>query len=452
MNKLDVVNLEWTSYPSRDRVTATLVCNYLRTQGVRVLEHSVFDGYHVLEKHKPRLFFITNTVGAPENRDLMIYAKARGILGVSLISEGVFKGDSNLEQIMIWGWNKDKVLYEDMHLQWSERTRAITIRHHPELRHRIKVSGGVGFDNYRISKTLGKDAFLRRFGKSGYTKVVGVGCWDFGYVDSDDPRYPYMSSTYTHPQICRFRQDGLDFDRVLGAVARANKELLFLVKQHPGLLSGHKGSATTTLADLPNVLVIKDEAGIIDCIAAADFWLVYESTTAMEAWLLGKQTCLLNPSGRDFPRDVIADGSPAYADEAELASAIASFYENHELPGFAQREARRRSIIKETIQWDDGLNHVRAGNAILDVLAEHGTPIWRSESWREMLIRAKQHAKWVISRHIWPVSHLVRGDPNRRNCDLTQLRDYAQAKLEEQLQFYRSHDLSLEHLRKIRCA
>ena len=55
---MDVLNLEWTSYPSRDRNMATLVCNYLRYMGVTVKESSVFCGFEMIDKLKPGLLFI----------------------------------------------------------------------------------------------------------------------------------------------------------------------------------------------------------------------------------------------------------------------------------------------------------------------------------------------------------------------------------------------------------
>ena len=38
----------------------------------------------------------------------------------------------------------------------------------------------------------------------------------------------------------------------------------------------------------------------MESISLSDLWITYESTTALEAWLLGVPTCLLNPSGTDF--------------------------------------------------------------------------------------------------------------------------------------------------------
>src|SRR5450759_1006090 len=88
MSGIDVLNLEWTSRNCRDRLMATLVCNYLRHQGLNVVEGSIFDGFHLFHTLQPRLLFMTNTIGARENYLMMRYAKKRGALGISLISEG----------------------------------------------------------------------------------------------------------------------------------------------------------------------------------------------------------------------------------------------------------------------------------------------------------------------------------------------------------------------------
>lgn len=450
--RIDVLNLEWTSTPSRDRVMATIVCNYLRMQGLRVGEKSVFDGYHALNNLKPKLLFMTNTTGAPENLELMRYAKSRGYLGVSLISEGNFIGNSIIHQEMIWGWNKQKILVEDLYLQWSERTRAITLEHHPELAGRVGVSGGVGFDNYCLGKRQSnRKEFLSSWKKEGYEKIIGVGCFDFGSMYEEDHRYTTNSSLFSASQIQRFRNDGIEFDRILSAAALAHPNILFLVKHHPGSVLGHKAAGTTELSKLPNVLILKNEISIFECIALSNFWIAYESTTAMEAWLMGKQTCLLNPSGRDFPRDiVVSEGSPAYVNSQELMQAIEGFYASAVLPGFHEREDRRRQIIKQTIQWDDGLNHVRAGNAILDLLESAGDQKIQTEPPVQKQTRWKQHVMWVLSPFIFCIRHCYNESANRRNFVNTDLKKLSSDKHQEQLSFYKTKGLSLDQLRKIR--
>ena len=104
-------------------------------------------------------------------------------------------------------------------------------------------------------------------------------------------------------------------------------------KEHPGNTRGLFESGIAGAEKFPNVLILKKES-IVDCIAVSDFWITYESTTVIEAWLLGKQTCLLNPTGIDFPRANVYKGSPNYPDVPTLQAAIDSFYSTHELPSF----------------------------------------------------------------------------------------------------------------------
>ena len=76
-NRVDVLSLEWTSYPSRDREAATLVCNYLKYMGVSVYEGSIFNGYFLIDRFNPKILFITNSVGSLLNLDIVKYAKAK---------------------------------------------------------------------------------------------------------------------------------------------------------------------------------------------------------------------------------------------------------------------------------------------------------------------------------------------------------------------------------------
>jgi hypothetical protein len=449
---IDVISLEWTTTPMRDRVSATLVCNYLRLQGFSVKETSVYNGFQAIHEAKPRLLFITNTVGAVENLELMRYAKRRNMVGVSLVSEGNFIGDEDYQREMIWGWNKEEKLYEDLNLQWSEVTRQITFKLHPELQGKIKVSGGVGFDNYRIAPSIDfKDALLGKYGKSNYRKVIGIGCWDFGCLYPEDPRFQVFGKLFSEPEIARFKKDSFKFDEILVELANSNEDTLFLLKQHPGVQLGHMASGIAKAAQLKNVLVLTNEEPILTCIQASDIWVVYDSTTAMEAWLLGKRTCLLNPSGRDFPRDKLSEGSPAFTSANELQRYFDCFYAGEDSIDFLKRATDRRRLTQAIIQWDDGLNHVRAGNEIIELLERSPQASFVSESLREMMIRWKQRAKWHFSPYVRWSERFRTSYANRRNFSTAALNDYQGKKLREQEAFYHRLGLSLADLRQIRC-
>jgi len=363
--RIDVLNVEMFSNFSRDRIMVSLVCNYLRFCGYKVVEGYILDGRKLLHKYKPKVLFISSSIGARQKLNIVKYAKSKGVNVVSLTSEGNFKDDPNSIEQFVWGWNKDKTMREDCTIYWTERARNLALGEYPFLKDIIKVSGATGFDIYKIKPPIHKQTFLKKYNKD-YSKVIGVGCWDFNVVYEHDHRFEFFTKTLTQQQIDRFRKDGTDFNFIIIEAIKAFPDVLFLLKEHPLNVYGGLGSAIENADKFDNVLILKDEEAIFDCISVSDFWLTYESTTAVEAWLMDKKTALLNPSGTDFPRANVYTGSPNYQNEEQLFNAIKLFYDNKELPGYNKLEEERNRIIIDTIQWDDGHNHVRAGNMVID--------------------------------------------------------------------------------------
>ncbi|KPL16471.1 MAG: hypothetical protein AMS26_04480 [Bacteroides sp. SM23_62] len=370
-HKIDVLNVEITSNASRDRIMVSLVCNYLRFCGYKVVEGHILSGRRLLNKYKPKVLFISSSIGAMQKLNIVKYAKSKDIKVVSLTSEGNFKDDSKSIEQFVWGWNKDKTMHEDCTIYWTERTRNLALGKYPFLSDKIKVSGATGFDIYKIKPPVNKRTFLKKYNKD-YSKVIGVGCWDFNVVYEYDHRFTAFTKNLTRQQIDRFRKDGADFNSILIEVIKAFPDVLFLLKEHPLNVYGGLGSAIQNTDKFDNVLILKDEEAIYDCISVSDFWLTYESTTAVEAWLMDKKTALLNPSGTDFPRANVYTGSPNYQNKEQLINAISIFYTDRDLPGYHKLEHERKRIIVDTIQWDDGHNHVRAGNIIIDILGNAG--------------------------------------------------------------------------------
>jgi hypothetical protein len=442
MKKVDVLNLEHTSYPSRDRNTATIVCNYLRYQGLNVIEDSVFRGFEMINKTSPKLLFITNGVGASINFELVKYASLKGIKAVTLTSEGNFL--RNLIPFYVWGWNTDHVLYEDVNMQWSTRTRQWTVEELPDLSGKIKVSGGTGFDYYKIVPTCDAGSFLEKYKKTRYKKIIGVGCWDFSVAyPSRSSFYPHFSELVQETGINRFRKDRDVFNKTILEAVKNNPDILFLLKEHPGNVSGLDMSGIDGAEKFPNTLILKRES-IVDCIAVSDLWLTYESTTVIEAWLLGKQTCLLNPSGIDFSRANVYMGSPNFPDALSLQKAIDSFYKQGELPGFKELQTDRNKVIQDTIQWDDGLNHVRAGNEIIRVLNDPD-------------IKKRRRMNLYLEKRRWKQFLLSRGIPYRKNFisdrvknfDENDIVKHSEAIYEYQIKYYQKLGLSSAELSNI---
>lgn len=452
MNKsgIDILNLEWSSGPSRDRQMATLVCNYLRYMGYSVIEGSLFNGYSLIDKHHPKLLFITNSTGAPENYKIVKFAHLQGIQVVSLVSEGNFSDDEDYLPGLIWGWNKEKILYEDLSLYWSERTVKMALKTHPELQERLKTTGGVGFDIYKINNQFNTEAFLTKYNKKHYSKVVGVGCWDFGPCYEGDHRYEMHLKLHSLKQLELFRKDQSDFQKILKRLIEKHPDILFLLKEHPGVIHEKKDSGIEGLDGYSNTLVLKNEEGIIDCIKACDVWLVYNSTTALEAWLIGKQTGLLNPSGTEFLRDEIYKGSPNYADFNSMESALLTYYKSGFLPGFSELSSIRNKIVKDVIEWDDGLNHVRAGNEIISVLKRPKTIRKQKIPLSLRLERLKQKLLWKFCIKFPTLPGFRFYYENQKKFITSELENFQQMRYRDQLAFYQNLDLNKDKMLTIR--
>lgn len=436
---VDVLNLEWMSYPARDRNMSSLVGNYLRYQGYSVVEESLFRGYEMIKELNPRLLFIANGIGASANFNIVKYASLKGIKVVTMVSEGNYLETPEAVETFLWGWNKDRYMYEDVNIHWSLRTKNLAISQYPSINGKIKVSGGCGFDIYRIRPNKGKNEFLRLYSKEKYEKTIGVGCWDFGYCRPDTPLSIFNKDEEI---VKRFNHDRDLFNKVLLNIIESNPSILFILKEHPGNRRGLDMSGIDGAERFDNVLILKYDS-IIDTIAASDIWLTYESTTVLEAWMLGKPTCLLNPTGIDFPRANVYLGSPNYPNEEALQNAIDVFYSTGELPGFNdQRIAdERKKVIKDTIQWDDGLNHVRAGNEIIRLLESETE---KKKSPIPMDIRINIIKQRIINLLKIKKSFIYQQSNSFKRDEVEA---FSKELYEQQLSFYKSLGLSKEELR-----
>lgn len=445
---VDVLNLEWTSFLSRDRQMASLVCNYLRFQGYSVVEDTIFNGYELIKKYKPKVLFMTNAIGSTINYEICKYAGENGISVVTLISEGNFRENEIVG--FLWGWNPDQKLYETYNLQWTVRTKEMTLKYYPSLNNQIKVSGGVGFDVYKIQKSISKEDLLKNYGKDKFTRVIGIGCWDFGPFYPEDPRYKEITQNLTPDEVAYMRLDGKKFNEILEEIIPYNQDILFLLKEHPGCIIGKKGSAIENLEQYSNVLILKHEESIFNCMTISDFWITYESTTAMEAWLMDKKTCLLNPQGGDFKRDSIYLGSPIISTTGGLQNTIDLFYETEQIAGFEERKEIRKKLIEETIQCDDGLNHVRAGNVIIELVnnfSQHGKQKNLPINKNVIISYVGWHFSSIL-RHIG----LFKGYYlHRKSFSYDELKLNQNILNDSQLSFYSKNGLSQMQLKKYKC-
>lgn len=366
----DVLNLEWSS-SGRDREVATLICQALRRRGNRVEEGSAFNYRYLLLKHRPRLLYLADPSGARLNHEISLFAEKLGIPTVAFDAEGNYL--STLTDEMFWGHVADRRLRPELKLQWSRRSRDAVLAMAPAVRERLKVSGAVGFDRYRLYQFASKEEWRRKHGFA-HERVVGFATWAFDYLFADQATAERYRARYGRETFERFRADRDLLRRLLTELIRSNPETMFLLKEHPGVAD----SAETEIAgleSLENVLKIKNEESIGDCINVCDVWMAYDSTTCIEAWLLGKPTLFINPSGEDFPRTEVHRGNPVLQTLDDVQTALRAARIDGDVPGFREMDEARRAVLTDTLQWTDGRNHVRAAHYIQEVLdGRHGPP------------------------------------------------------------------------------
>lgn len=365
----DILNLEWAS-KGRDIDIVEPVLTRLETDyQLKVIRESVWYGELKILKNRPKILLMSNYIGADNNARMAKFAHRLGIKTISLISEGDAFVDSTNYDFTFWGWNLDRKCYEDLTLYWTEKNQKIAQRLSGTKEFNIKVSGATGFDRYKFLNYMRKKEFLEKYNKKQYSKVVGISVYPFdfydgyGYFMEEDGKLTTDKHSRITDLMLLYREAN---NKIYQHLIKGNRDILFVLKLHPATskreLSDCKGLFTEE-----NVLVIFTEENIADVINSCDLWVAFESTSCLEAWLLNKVTLGIDPLQKSFPRSKIAHGIPQSHNYEELKVMIDEFYTCGICDDFDSLATKRKDIIKDIIGFDDGRNHVRACDYIMDL-------------------------------------------------------------------------------------
>ena len=361
---MKVLNLEWSSFPSRDREAATLVCNYLRYIGVEVVEGCIYNSMNLISKVKPNAIFMTNIIGSDINFQVAKYIKSLNIPLYTSHAEGDFSL-KNIKQF-VWGHNIYKEILETKLFFWSERNAYLACLNYDELNNISFISGSIGHDRFVIDKELNHEDF-----KLKSSIKISVTCWNFSFVEKSHPYHKQFSKK----TIEFFKIQRKLFDEYLYEIVKENKEVIFIIKPHPSAANDLLNAGVLKTSTLPNVKIATQETSILSLFQETDLNIAYSSTTSLESWLMSKPTCTLNPITSDWPEDM--DQTPFYKGHDnfnELESFkefIEDFIKHREVKLSNKMILNREKLIKNIIGFQDGLNHVRIGNQIALDLEEN---------------------------------------------------------------------------------
>lgn len=367
--KTDILNLEWLG-DGRDPNIVEPVLLYLESEGFTVSRGCIFDYQEIIKKVKPRAIVISNTIGDKINFDMIKYANSLGIYTISLISEGDYPDNSQALNF-IWGWNKKKHYIEDLHLEWSTKNINLIKKYAKVDTKKIFVSGATGFDRYKLLNFESKDEFLKKNGLEKFKKVIGYAGWGFDLMDPEGIYYSnyndMIDSNYNDIHLKEYTDSRQKINEILKKLIKNNPDTLFILKHHPGEVEEAR-TEFYGIESQENVYNIKgSQMGVSDVINICDLWMAFESTTCLEAWLLGKESMLLRPLELTYPESMISRGSLKFCDYEEIQNILNHLGDNSILHDEDILRVRKQ-IIKNLIEYDDGLNHVRAGEYVRQFL------------------------------------------------------------------------------------
>lgn len=377
--RLDILHLDWIN-SERDFHISIPVCVYLQKKyGLKVVSKNIFDGYFYLLYYRPRVLIVANGIGAEINYEIIKTAHSLGVKVVTLTSEGNF----NEKQIdgYIWGWNHEKIIYQDLMNIWSDRVEKILLKRYPEYKDIVKVGGATGFDRYSLLKFKNKQDFYKENPKKkSFKKIVGIA--SFGVFDHVmDKKYVEehnMVECYGNRLLSMYRNDLSSLKRIYRDLISRNPDTLFVLRFHP-VTSCLEYSEFEYCMDFENVYVSspklrfdlpynQNQYLVSDCISISDFWISYESTTILEGWLMNKVTAVINPSRYDFEREPNYQGSLKTQTTEELEKYLQEYFEKGGVDHFEELLPKRNEVISDVIGYSDGNNHQRVGEEVLKLI------------------------------------------------------------------------------------
>lgn len=366
-----ILCFEWES-KGRDIHLVEPVFSYLEhVYKYRVERHTIYNAITKILFSKPILVILPSSVGALENFKLSKLCHLIGINCVAFTNEGDYI-NTRIDSFF-WGWNTDKVIYEDILFLWSDRTKnyieGFLDLPKKEFNEKIKVVGNTGFDRYKILNFKPKKFYLQY---RPYKFIFLITAYGFDFFSEENlmkiRKDKKLANSIDDNYIKKsnfFLKSKTLLNKIFRRLINENMDTLFILKCHPAM-EDFSETEFDGLEKLENIQVIWKEEEISDLINACDLLLTFDSTTCLEAWLLKKTTILINPISSDFDRSIISNGSPIYKNFNETQNAISEFKSSGKIKAFEKKESLRKEITKSIIQFADGKNHYRAAKIIDD--------------------------------------------------------------------------------------
>ncbi len=315
--------------------------------------------------HRPDVVLLPNTVGNFLYFEISKYAYEQGIKVFAMISEGNFRTDGSFNY---WGCNREVgMFYQDYLCLWSKRALDFLLTELPQFKDQIVLTGAPGFDRYKMYNFSSREDYLKSKNLPDFKKVVGYAAWGFGKLGNEIGRKELLFFFRNDESRLKWAEEQMyKVEGILRELVESNPDTLFIFKKHPKQTHEHltkdADNEISRLKDYPNVLYIAENEDIHDIISVCDVWMGFESTTAMEAWMMdeSKPTLFITPDP-EFNRTEIYKGCINVNSYQALQAYLNEFYSSGTIQDFEteERKNQRKRLIHESVGFSDGFNHIR---------------------------------------------------------------------------------------------
>lgn len=357
------------STAGRDAEVLMLLGLALQRAGCEFVFCSMFDAEYNIATTKPDAVVVMDPRGAKRNIEVALFAKKAGLPVFSPVAEGNYNEllDQQLQSWYLRGNLGSQEYIADLVLEWSSRARDLSYDYIRNAKSVCAVSGAIGFDRY-VALKQPSEAARRALGiPQQYKFVVTYAGWTFDYIETlekGSKKAQYYGEGFN---IELLRRERNLIRAILSEIPDLCPDVWFIYKEHPACKNSQFSEIPTQLR-APNVQYMTNQYPLQTMIDASNLWCAFESTTFAEAWTANIETLTINPSCRDFTRNVLWKGSPLVESAEELSVLIREKQREGTTNSFQELSTIRRELLQRTIQWKDGKNAIRAATIILSYL------------------------------------------------------------------------------------
>lgn len=366
-SKVDILNLEWVSDGRDTHIIEPVLISLEERYGYSVKRSSVWGALYKLLWYRPRVFVMSNDNGAENNVKIFHFANLLGIYTVTLISEGLHHivkdeiGDRQLTEDIMWSHNTKKEVYWDLKIIWSNRLLYDFQRWIPETDlKKVCVCGATGFDRYKLFAKSNIDLIRKLNIKE--SRIVLVAGWGF---DAAKKCIEQIDGREYYKDVAKIFCQRDSVKEIYKTMIEENPNVAFILKYHPGTFDKSE-TEFYGLEEYSNVYPLKNEIEMSQLIRESDLLIAFESTTAIEAWLLNKMVFFVNPLGTDFMRQDMYKGTVIIDSTDKMRYMFSKFLNAELIEEYEMKADIRNQIIKNNIEYDDGFNYLRTAKTIND--------------------------------------------------------------------------------------